>query len=45
MDKKCVGCEKILPLDGFSKNARKSGDKAVSVSMVSVHCLTTTEMY
>ena len=32
MDKKCVGCEKILPLEKFSKNARKGGDKAVRVS-------------
>ncbi len=29
MDKKCVACERVLPLDKFSKNARKGGDKAV----------------
>ena len=32
MDKTCVACEKILPLDKFSKNARKNKDVAVGTS-------------
>jgi hypothetical protein len=33
-DKQCVGCERILPLNDFSKAARKQRDNAVRPCMI-----------